>query len=91
MSRTNHGKREASDIHVGSDAGTCFMAIELSKASWLIGIITSLSDKVSLPKIPCGDVRCLMEIVDRTIDHVSQATGRPAQIVSCYEAGYNAF
>lgn len=70
---------------------TCFMVIELSKVRSLIGIVTPLADKVSLRKIPCGEVRCLMEIVDRTIDHVSQATRRPAQIASCYEAGYNAF
>ena len=43
------------------------MAIELSKASWLIGIATPLSDKISLRKIPCGDVRRLMEKLLRTL------------------------
>ena len=70
---------------------TCFMAIELSKAGWMIGIVTPLSNKVSLRKIRCGDVRRLMEIVDRTLDHVGQATGQPVQMVSCYEAGYDGF
>ena len=76
---------------IAQTQSTCFMAIELSKASWLIGIVTPLSDKAALRKIPCGDIRRLMEIVDRTIGHVGQATGRPVQIVSCYEAGYDGF
>jgi len=70
---------------------TCFMAIELSKANWLIGVLTPLSDKISLRSIPCGAVRQLMELVDRVIEKVTRATGRPVQIVSCYEAGYDGF
>ena len=67
------------------------MAIELSKANWLIGVLTPLSDKISLRSIPCGAVRQLMELVDRVIEKVTRATGRPVQIVSCYEAGYDGF
>jgi transposase len=70
---------------------TCFMAIELSKASWVIGMVTPLSDKVSLRKIACGDVRRLLEIVDCTLDNASRTMGRPLRIVSCYEAGYDGF
>jgi transposase len=71
--------------------GTCFMAIELSKAKWLVGMLTPLSDKISLRSIPCGAVQSLIEIIDRTLDKVLRATGRPARIVSCYEAGYDGF
>lgn len=70
---------------------TCFMAIELSQTSWLIGMMTPLSDKISLRKIACGAVQQLIEIIDLTIEKVSRATGRSPQIVSCYEAGYDGF
>lgn len=70
---------------------TCFMAIELSKAKWLVGVLTPLSDKISLRSIPCGAVQSLIEIIDQTLDKVSRTTGRPARIVSCYEAGYDGF
>lgn len=70
---------------------TCFMAIELSKAKWLVGMLTPLSDKISLRSIPCGAVQSLIEIIDRTLDKVLRATGQPARIVSCYEAGYDGF
>lgn len=73
----------------------CFMAIELSKAKWLIGMLTPLSNKISLRSIPCGDMPELLGFVERTIEKVSKATGRPVRrpvrIVSCYEAGYDGF
>jgi transposase len=67
------------------------MAIELSKAKWLVGMLTPLSDKISLRSIPCGATQSLIEIIDRTLDKVLRATGQPARIVSCYEAGYDGF
>lgn len=70
---------------------TCFMAIELSKSNWLVGVLTPLSPKISLRSIPCGAVDKLMEIVGQMIEKVRRATGRAAQIVSCYEAGYDGF
>jgi transposase len=73
------------------DTETCFMSIELSKAGWLVGILTPLSDKISLRSIPCGAVDKLMEIVDQTIEKVMRATGRRVQVLSCYEAGYDGF
>ncbi|OPY96038.1 hypothetical protein A5906_05075 [Bradyrhizobium sacchari] len=67
------------------------MAIELSKAKGLVGMLTPLSDKISLRSIPCGAVQSLIEIIDRTLDKVLRATGQPARMVSCYEAGYDGF
>lgn len=69
----------------------CFMAIELSKMSWVIGMLTPLSNKISLRSIPCGAVGRLMEIVEQTINRVTRMTGEPVQVVSCYEAGYDGF
>jgi transposase len=69
----------------------CFMAIELSKTKWLIGMLTPLSSKISLRSIPCGDVPELLGFVERTIAKVSRAMDRPVRIVSCYEAGYDGF
>ncbi len=48
-----------------SATSTCFMAIELSNTSWLIGMMTPLSDKISLRKIDSGAVQQLIEIIDR--------------------------
>jgi transposase len=74
-----------------TNVNRCFMAIELSKTKWLVGINTPLSDKISLRSIPCASIQELFEIIDRTIDKVARATGRPVKIISCYEAGYDGF
>ena len=80
-------------IESSANAGEslCFMAIELSKAKWLIGMLTPLANKISLRSIACGAVQELFEFVERTTEKVSRATGRPVRIVSCYEAGYDGF
>ena len=67
------------------------MAIELRKTTWVVGMMTPLSNKISLRSIPCGAVEKLMAIVDQTTNRVMQATGGPVQVVSCYEAGYDGF
>jgi len=69
----------------------CFMAIELSKTKWLIGMLTPLSNKISLRSIPCGAVPELLAFVEHTIEKVSRVTGQLVKIVSCYEAGYDGF
>ena len=70
---------------------TCFMAIELSKTSWVVGMLTPLSNKISLRSIPCGAVEKLMAIVDQTTNRVMQTTGGPVQVVSCYRLDTMAF
>ena len=64
-----------------SATSTCLMAIELSNTSWLIGMMTLLSDKISLRKIDSGTVEQLIENIDRTIEKVSRAAGRAPQTV----------
>ena len=36
------------------DPARCFVAIELSKKSWLVALLTPLSDKISLHHAACG-------------------------------------
>ena len=73
------------------NTSNCYMAIELSNESWLIGIMTPLSDRISLRKIAAGAVSQLLATVDRVIDTVSQVTGRVPRVISCYEAGRDGF
>jgi len=40
-----------------SATSTCYIAIELSNVGWLIGMMTPLSDKISLRKIDSGAVQ----------------------------------
>ena len=70
-----------------SDAARIVVAIELSKKSWLVGMLTPLADKISLHQLPAGDGTALMDLLARTSGKVEAALGRPVEVVTCYEAG----
>jgi transposase len=73
------------------DAVRCLFAIELSKSSWLVAVHTPLADKISRHTVTAGDGQELIALMERVAVRVGRETGRKAEIVSCYEAGYDGF
>lgn len=67
------------------------VAIELSKKSWLVAMLTPLADKVSLHTLPGGDAAGLLALLEKARRKAEAALGRPVDMVSCYEAGYDGF
>jgi transposase len=77
---------------VGDDAlAACLIAIELSKASWVVGVQTPLSNKPSQFRLAAGDWKGLLKLIERTRRQVEGELGRPVEMISCYEAGYDGF
>lgn len=73
------------------DQAIIFVSIELSRKGWLIGIHTPLADKIGLHKLEAGDSTGLLALISRVTEKVERATGTPAKVLSCYEAGYDGF
>jgi transposase len=73
------------------EAVRCLLAIELSKTSWVIAVNTPLSEKISRRTLKSGDWNGLLELIERLQTRVGGATGRPVEVSSCYEAGYDGF
>ena len=69
----------------------CLFAIELSKQSWVIGFTTPLSAKISRRILSGGDWKGLLELIEKVRARVSREIGRPVEVMSCYEAGYDGF
>ena len=69
----------------------CLFAIELSKQSWVIGFTTPLSAKISRRILSAGDWKGLLELIEEVRPRVSREIGRPVEVMSCYEAGYDGF
>lgn len=69
----------------------CLIAIELSKASWVVGVQTPLSNKTSQYRLAGGDWQSLLKLIERIRRQVSRELGRPVEMISCYEAGYDGF
>jgi len=69
----------------------CFVAIELSKSSWLVGIQTPLTSKASRYQVKAGDANMLLELIERVRTRVVRELNRRVEVMSCYEAGYDGF
>src|SRR5215469_10881150 len=69
----------------------CLIAIELSKASWVVGVQTPLSNKTSQYRLTAGDWKSLLKLIERIRQQVGRELGRAVEVMSCYEAGYDGF
>ena len=68
-----------------------FVALDLSRTSWVVALRTSGDDRVSTHKLRPGDVDRLLELIERSRVREEQRIGGPVEVRSCYEAGYDGF
>jgi transposase len=70
---------------------TLFVALELSKAKWLIGLHSPIADKISRHTIAGGDAAALLALVDAARRRAETSLGSKVQVIACHEAGYDGF
>src|SRR5688500_10888793 len=75
----------------GGEGVRIYLALELSRSSWLVASHTPAADKISRHKLAAGDIDGLLALIERLRTRVEQKTGQPVQVISCYEAGYDGF
>jgi len=73
------------------DAVSCYLAIELSKQSWVVAINTPLAHKIGRHTLPGCDWKGLLQLIERIRARVARELGRPVEMIACYEAGYDGF
>jgi transposase len=78
-------------LPVGEKPATLFVALELSKATWLVALHSPAADKISLHRLAGGDTQGLLTLIERKRDQAQTALARPVHVISCYEAGYDGF
>jgi transposase len=66
-------------------------AIELSKSTWLVAVLSPNSDRVKLRQVRGGDTAALVGLLQREQMSAAQVHGCPGEIVVCFEAGYDGF
>jgi transposase len=69
----------------------CFLAIELSKKSWIVAVNTPLADKIGRHTLEACDWKGLLELIGHIRTRVNQALNQAVEVISCYEAGYDGF
>jgi hypothetical protein len=72
-----------------TEIATIYVALELSKSRWLVGIHTPLADKVSRYSVDGGDSAGLLDRIGRVREQAERRLERPVRVVCCYEAGYS--
>ena len=82
-----HATYEAEAVESAISIRRIFVAIELSKSTWVVAIQPPAVDKVSLFRIPGGDIEKLFVLLDQAQDRCGGAD----KICACYEAGYDGF
>jgi transposase len=76
------------DTPASVDYATVYVAFELSKAKWMLGVVLPGAKKLSRYTIAGGDVAALAA---RLAQWRSKAAlgGKPVRMLSCYEAGFD--
>lgn len=69
----------------------CTVAIELSRARWVIGALPPRGTKVTVSSVPGGDTARLMEQLNKTELRLKKESGEQVELKVCFEAGYDGF
>ena len=81
-------KLDRTDTPAAAEHATVYLAFELSKAKWMLGVLLPGSQKLSRYSIDGGDLAALAtRLADMRKKAAAAACGRPVRILSCYEAG----
>lgn len=70
---------------------TMYLALELSRSSWLAAARLPGAEKVVMHRIAAGDVENILGFVARQRARAEARLGAPVRIVSCFEAGPDGF
>ena len=76
------------DTPADAEYATVYVAFELSKAKWHLGVILPGSQKLSRFTIDGGDLAALSGHLEKWRSKTA-ARGKAVRIISCYEAGYD--
>jgi transposase len=80
-------KLDRTDAPAAAEYATVYLAFELSKAKWKLGVLLPASQKLSRYTIDGGDLAALAARLADMRKKAAAVGGRPVRILSCYEAG----
>src|SRR5215213_8893813 len=72
-------------------SATLYVALELSRSTWLVAVHSPVVDKVSQQRLEGGDTEGLLALITRKRIQAEEKLGRPVRVACCFEAGYDGF
>src|SRR5262245_21964653 len=82
-------KLDRTDASAADEYGTVYIAFELAKARWQVGILLPDSQKMSRYTIAGGDLADLTRLLALARARAERKTGKPVRFLSGYEAGFD--
>jgi transposase len=68
-----------------------FVALELSRSTWLAALHSPIADKVGQHRLDGGDTEGLLGLIMRKRMLAEEKLGQPIRVACCFEAGYDGF
>src|SRR5215212_10209992 len=72
-------------------SATLYVALELSRSTWLVAVRSPVVDNVSQQRLEGGDTEGLPALITRKRIQAEEKLGRPVRVACCFEAGYDGF
>ena len=83
--------RHESAAPTGAEATTLYVAIEISRKSWVVGIKSPLGEKIGLHTLGAADVTGLESLIEERRGRAERTLGQAVDVRVCYEASYEGF
>ena len=75
----------------GTEHSTLYVAVEVSRKGWVVGLKNPLGERIGLHSIGAADVEGLKGLAEHHRAKAERATDREVRTVCCYEAGCEGF
>ena len=75
----------------GAENSTLYVAIEISRKSWVVGIKSPVNERIGLHTIEAANVDALGDLIERHRAKAKRVLDREVRVLNCYEAGYEGF
>ena len=75
----------------GARRGTLYVAVEISRKSWVVALQPPDAERVGLHVLPAADADALAALVERTCEDEARRRGLRPRVLCAYEAGYEGF
>ena len=75
----------------GAEHSTLYVAVEISRKSWVAGVKSPASEKIGLHSLGPADKEGLRDLIETQRAKAEQALDREIRVLCFYEAGYEGF
>jgi transposase len=81
----------STELSTDTSSESLYVALELSRATWLVALHSPIANKVSQHRLDGGDVEGLLGLIARKREQAAARLGRSVRVACCFEAGYDGF